>query len=141
DCGARRKTMKDCSAVPALCSWGFVYPATQTTLLATFGKAASVAMLLFLISVAIPPSAVAAGKFKTLHTFKRAKDGAYPNSLIFDQSGNLYGTTFDGGSNRCSGSGCGTVFQLRPSGNGNWKMTTIHTFHGDGKDGYWPYAG
>jgi uncharacterized repeat protein (TIGR03803 family) len=46
-------------------------------------------------------------------------DGSAPSfaSLITDQNGNLYGTTFDGGVNtsECY-SGCGTVFKLTPSG-------------------------
>jgi uncharacterized repeat protein (TIGR03803 family) len=33
-----------------------------------------------------------------------------------DKSGNLYGTTYNGGSNGCRKSGCGTVFELAPDG-------------------------
>ncbi|HEY5177975.1 MAG TPA: choice-of-anchor tandem repeat GloVer-containing protein [Terriglobales bacterium] len=45
-------------------------------------------------------------------------DGSLPYSgVIFDRSGNLYGTTIWGGSCRY-GVGCGTVFQLTPSGSG-----------------------
>jgi uncharacterized repeat protein (TIGR03803 family) len=69
----------------------------------------------------------------TLHTFTD-KDGAYPvASLIFDQAGNLYGTTVFGG--RSHG---GTVFQLTLSG-GVWTETVLHSFTGR-KDGIDPEA-
>jgi uncharacterized repeat protein (TIGR03803 family) len=45
---------------------------------------------------------------KTLHHFGNGKDGQLPDSnLIFDSSGNLYGTTVNGGTY-----GYGTVFEL-----------------------------
>jgi len=43
-------------------------------------------------------------------------------ACIFDQAGNLYGTTFDGGIN-----GGGTVYELSPSG-GGWTFATIYSF-------------
>ncbi len=64
-----------------------------------------------------------------LYDFSNGSDGGYPwAGLIFDQSGNLYGTTTAGG----SGNG-GTVFQLTPSG-GNWTLNTLHSFTGPGDD-------
>jgi uncharacterized repeat protein (TIGR03803 family) len=65
-----------------------------------------------------------------LHSFTN-NDGAYPAaSLIFDQAGNLYGTTLFGGPTRG-----GTVFQLTLSG-GVWTETVLHSFTGrnDGID-------
>jgi uncharacterized repeat protein (TIGR03803 family) len=45
-----------------------------------------------------------------LHSFGRAKDGKSPrSSLVFDSSGNLYGTTAEGGLD-----GVGTVFEITP---------------------------
>ena len=44
--------------------------------------------------------------------------------LIFDQAGNLYGTTASGGSNDD-----GVVFKLTPSG-GGWTESVIHNFNG-----------
>jgi uncharacterized repeat protein (TIGR03803 family) len=44
--------------------------------------------------------------------------------LIFDPSGNLYGTTQSGGDG-----GGGTVFQLVPS-NGSWTLETLNSFSG-----------
>ncbi len=56
-------------------------------------------------------------------------DGYYPLSgLIFDHSGNLYGTTSWGGSSSC-GYRCGTVFELSPSGNGQpWIEQVLYNF-------------
>lgn len=71
-----------------------------------------------------------------LHSFTDG-DGAYPvDPLVFDQSGNLYGTTLFGG--RFSG---GTVFQLTPpSQDGGWTLSTLHDFTGL-SDGIDPEAG
>jgi uncharacterized repeat protein (TIGR03803 family) len=55
--------------------------------------------------------------------------GAGPSGdLVFDQAGNMYGTTTFGGSNVCGdGLGCGTVFQLVPSG-GTWTENVLYRF-------------
>lgn len=45
--------------------------------------------------------------------------------MIFDQLGNLYGGTYDGGAG-----GGGTVYELSPSGGGNWSLTTLYSFVG-----------
>jgi len=62
-------------------------------------------------------------------------DGTYPyGGLIFDSSGNLYGTTAGGGT-----SFNGTVFELTPGKGGQWNETVLDNF-GSG-DGNSPYAG
>ena len=49
-----------------------------------------------------------------LYSFKGGPDGDGPiSSLAADASGNLYGTTSDGGSPRCN---CGTIFKVVPAG-------------------------
>jgi uncharacterized repeat protein (TIGR03803 family) len=59
---------------------------------------------------------------KTLYTFQGTGDGDLPDGgLIFDSSGNLYGTTVE------AGLGGGTVFELTPS-NGNWIFTVQYAF-------------
>ncbi len=70
-----------------------------------------------------------------LYSFSAKGDGAYPASgLVFDAKGNLYGTTYEGGtSNR------GTAFQLAPKG-GTWTETVLHSFSG-GTDGQYPLFG
>jgi uncharacterized repeat protein (TIGR03803 family) len=80
------------------------------------------------------------GTLTTLYTFCSpypCTDGAYPYStLIQATDGNLYGTTYSGGtSTNCSGSGCGTVFRITPNGS----LTTLHSF--TLADGAFPYAG
>jgi uncharacterized repeat protein (TIGR03803 family) len=73
-----------------------------------------------------------------LHTFNNnGKDGVAPVAgLIFDASGNLYGTTLMGGAHNV-----GTVFELIPKAGGGWMPRVLHSFNNDGKDGYSPLAG
>jgi uncharacterized repeat protein (TIGR03803 family) len=74
-----------------------------------------------------------------LHSFDFSNDGSDPaGALIFDQAGNLYGTTYQGpGCNE----GCGIVFELTPGGGGNWTETVLHSFGPNGNDGLFPVAG
>jgi uncharacterized repeat protein (TIGR03803 family) len=53
-------------------------------------------------------------------------------ALIFDKSGNLYGSSQQGGA-----FGYGTVFELSPS-NGSWTETTLHSFDSADGDGLEP---
>ena len=77
---------------------------------------------------------------KTLHNFGSGLDGANPQSrLLFDASGNLYGTTMGGG-DYC-GSACGTAFVLSPNGNGTWSEKKIHNFGSSQTDGAAPVSG
>lgn len=70
-----------------------------------------------------------------LHSFD-GTDGQQPDAgLIFDQIGNLYGTTFYGGTD-----GDGVVFQLTPNGDGSWSEDLLYSFKG-GEDAGWPDAG
>jgi uncharacterized repeat protein (TIGR03803 family) len=58
----------------------------------------------------LTPSANGKWTEKVLHTFGEGKDGVNPvGGLIFDSTGNLYGTTENGGS-----TGNGTVFEITP---------------------------
>jgi uncharacterized repeat protein (TIGR03803 family) len=60
-----------------------------------------------------------------IYSFTGGSDGQWPFSgVIFDQAGNLYGTTGDGGS-----SGYGTVFELSPSASG-WIENVLYDFPG-----------
>jgi uncharacterized repeat protein (TIGR03803 family) len=71
--------------------------------------------------------------YSVLHAFAGGNDGVSPYAgLTFDRAGNLYGTTFAGGS-----SGKGTVFKLTPS-NG-WKESVLYAF--SGSDGASPKSG
>jgi uncharacterized repeat protein (TIGR03803 family) len=77
-----------------------------------------------------------------LHSFSNnGMDGYEPyGGLIFDATGNLYGTTFSGGGTGCGGGGCGTVFQLAPGARGRWTETALHSFNNNGTDGITPQA-
>ncbi|HTW31215.1 MAG TPA: choice-of-anchor tandem repeat GloVer-containing protein [Candidatus Sulfotelmatobacter sp.] len=68
-----------------------------------------------------------------LHNFNDSStDGIGPSStLLFDASGNLYGTTLVGGTH-----GEGIVFQLAPD-SGAWTENILHNFKRD-NDGNWP---
>jgi len=69
-----------------------------------------------------------------LHSFTYV-DGAYPvSNVIFDATGNLYGTTPDGPGFACNEGGCGTVYRLTPNSDGSWIETMIYNFAG-GPDG------
>jgi uncharacterized repeat protein (TIGR03803 family) len=68
-----------------------------------------------------------------LHNFTIFPDGATPfSTLAIDSSGNLFGTTFQGGADNI-----GTVFEYSASG----AYTVLHSFTADGSDGSGPYSG
>jgi uncharacterized repeat protein (TIGR03803 family) len=86
------------------------------------------------------------GKETVLHSFCaqiNCSDGAFPNAgLVFDQKGDLYGTTTNGGSGKgCpyNDGGCGVVFMLAPEG----KETVLYSFCAQYNciDGAGPFAG
>jgi uncharacterized repeat protein (TIGR03803 family) len=71
----------------------------------------------------------ASGQESTLYVFKGGKDGEAPKGLI-DARGDLIGTTTYGGTTGCKSqytSGCGTVFELTPSG----KERVLYRFPGN----------
>jgi uncharacterized repeat protein (TIGR03803 family) len=52
-----------------------------------------------------------------------------PAGLIFDAAGNLYGTTYQGGTyGSCNHYGCGTVFKLTPEAGGGWTEKILYSF-------------
>ena len=70
---------------------------------------------------------------------RAGQDGNQPtDGVVMDSGGNLFGTTPYGGVNHCQG-GCGTVFELTPSG-GGWSEQIIYRFEGV-PDAQRPYAG
>jgi uncharacterized repeat protein (TIGR03803 family) len=75
-----------------------------------------------------------------LHRFTGGKDGGNPFAgLIFDGSGNLYGTGEIGGNLKACNIGCGVVFKLTPKADGSWTESVPHEFAG-GKSGDVPSA-
>ena len=88
------------------------------------GTLAALAIGLVLASVATQLSQ--AETFNVLYTFTgQQKDGANPYAgLTMDAAGNLYGTTYAGGSY-----GQGTVFELRHSGS-SYIIMPLYSFQG-----------
>jgi uncharacterized repeat protein (TIGR03803 family) len=75
-----------------------------------------------------------------LYRFAGGADGRQPSmGVVFDQIGNLYGTTQFGGNAQACGGGCGTIFELSPptQPGGQWTHTVLYTFQG-GVDGQYP---
>ena len=64
-------------------------------------------------------------------------DGAYPNGLTIDAAGNLYGTTFSGGSGYVYLTGPGVAFELSPPAqkSGAWTETVLYNFCSDFSNG------
>jgi len=87
------------------------------------------------------------GKETIIHQFSGTPDGPEPvGSLVPDADGNLYGTTYYGGTGNCpiiapdthvyvGNIGCGSVYKLDPTG----KFTVLYSFNGP--DGLYPQAG
>jgi uncharacterized repeat protein (TIGR03803 family) len=73
---------------------------------------------------------------ETVHyTFEGGADGSQPSgALLADSKGDLFGTTFLGGTD-----GDGTVFELKKGKGKKWKKTILHSFVGT--DGDQPFAG
>jgi uncharacterized repeat protein (TIGR03803 family) len=83
----------------------------------------------------LTPKADGSWAKSVLYNFTGGTDGGAPYaSLTFDQKGNLYGTTANGGAQ-----GNGAVFKLAPNADGSWTESVIYSFLG-GEDGRLPYA-
>jgi uncharacterized repeat protein (TIGR03803 family) len=73
----------------------------------------------------------ALGRYAVVHSFKGGEYGAYPYAgVITDEQENIFGTTYQGGSNNY-----GTVFVITAGGN----LKVLHSFSGE-KDGAYPYG-
>jgi uncharacterized repeat protein (TIGR03803 family) len=83
---------------------------------------------------------LAAGGFRerdvnTIYSFRGQPDGSFPyGALLFDPSGNIYGTTYYGGTN-----GIGAVYKLSPQPVGEWTEEVIYSFQ-EGADGNSPIS-
>ena len=86
----------------------------------------------------LTPTTSGLWKETVLYNFKGGlADGSTPHATLFrDNAGNLYGTTFAGGltSSKCGQLspiyGCGIVFKLTPTTEGEWTETILHKFGG-----------
>src|ERR1700686_401911 len=97
---------------------------------------AALAVVSFVATIGVSAQvAWPADKEKVLHNFGKGKDGVLPEAgLIFDAAGNMYGTTFWGGSHLSCGydTACGTIFRLTPSENGTWTEKVLYSFGSEG---------
>src|SRR5271166_3444757 len=74
--------------------------------------------------------------------FLEGGDGIYPeSSLTMDAKGNMYGTTYYGGSGEACSGGCGTVYKLTLGKNNKYTQSVIYSFQAGVKDGQNPYYG
>ena len=89
----------------------------------------------------------AAGSIADLYDFcaTYCPDGYAPEAPpIWDNSGDLWGTTYGGGlrGTPCAYfDGCGVVFEMTPDGNGTWTYNLMHQFASTATDGQGPYGG
>jgi len=69
---------------------------------------------------------------QVLYSFQNnGQDGYYSNAkLIFDKSGNIYGSTTEGGAY-----GGGTVFEMSPQSGGGWNEQVLYSFGANAGDG------
>jgi uncharacterized repeat protein (TIGR03803 family) len=83
----------------------------------------------------VSPSSGGSWSESGLHSFSSSgNDGTYPRSaLLFDASGNAYGTTPGGGAHTW-----GTVYELSPVEGGGWIEKLLHSFNVT--DGSEPFA-
>ena len=103
------------------------------------GMRALLAFTLALMLIAAVSPVAQAQTYTVLYTFARGTHGAQPwSGVIFDNAGNLYGTTNIGGDfDACpTSAGCGVVYELAPTG----KETVLHKFTNT-PDGFWPGFG
>ena len=67
-------------------------------------------------------------KEAVLYGFKNPRRGFAPVAgVVFDNRGNLYGTTAMGGNGSCY-DGCGVVYKLAPRAGGKWEYTVLYDF-------------
>jgi uncharacterized repeat protein (TIGR03803 family) len=75
------------------------------------------------------------GNLTTLYAFVRGTGDGYtpnPGTLAFDAQGNIYGTTQYGGTGTACSRGCGTVFEVTPTGS----ESVAYSFQGGAGGGY-----
>ena len=85
----------------------------------------------------LSPGSGGTWSFQVLHSFGAYEtDGINPVAgLVFDATGDLYGTTYAGGAN-----GYGTVFEMSPQTGGGWVENVVHSFNLSATDGANPAA-
>ena len=81
------------------------------------------------------PNGVGERDLTVLYSFRGQPDGSFPyGAILFDGSGNIYGTTYYGGVN-----GIGSVYKLSPQPVGEWTEEVLYSFQ-QGTDGNSPIS-
>jgi uncharacterized repeat protein (TIGR03803 family) len=84
----------------------------------------------------LSPSGAGGWTLTVLYSFAGGTDGNGPNGVVMDGLGNLYGTTYSGGTY-----GLGTAYELTPSGQGAWSESVLYSFGAYAGDGTRPSTG
>lgn len=83
-----------------------------------------VALLAILTTGLLTGPTATASTYKLLYNFANQQDGGVPSgSVTRDLSGNLFGTTFQGGQFQE-----GVVYELSPNDDGTWTELVVHSF-------------
>src|ERR1700683_5213714 len=80
----------------------------------------------------LSPTSSGGWKETIIYDFLTGTSGSQPGSLIFDPTGNLYGTTLFGGTY-----GKGVIYELSPTDSGSWQQSVLYNF-GSGTDSALP---
>jgi uncharacterized repeat protein (TIGR03803 family) len=100
-----------------------------------FSRALTIVLVAFAISISVTATRAAAQTETILHYFgSSSTDGFWPEAgVIFDGSGNIYGTTSTGGE---YGTMAGTAYELTPAEGGGWNEKILHNFDQNIDDGH-----
>ena len=146
----RAMTHKKCSASPVrfrLPLRGVLCFSRIVPTFVGFGSKGLYALAVLAVFALLTLPASAGWNEHVLYSFQGGTDdGATPaGGVVFDEAGNLYGATQDGGSSSChSIYQCGTVYQLAPPAKTGdpWTETVLYVFKGNASnDGASPFGG
>jgi uncharacterized repeat protein (TIGR03803 family) len=84
----------------------------------------------------LSPNPDGSWKETIINNFDYTHGGEPYGGLVWDHSGNLYGTTEYGGDYQH-----GTVFELKHHAKGKWQEIVLHSFNPNDGDGFLPYGG
>jgi hypothetical protein len=88
--------------------------------------------ILLAILLSAGDSFAAGPRYRVLYRFQGSPDGSEPYAgLVMDAAGNLYGTTYRGGTE-------GTVFLLTPGSDGHWVESVLFDFSNPPVSGGFP---